>query len=175
MQMQAYNYPLPAGWFLSNEKPLNAAACSMLRDFGYAADPDKPLSEALPEVCSITRHGPRPGDLVEVDGNGGWMGVKPGDKLMLASCDSPRRLNIGRGHHYKTEQGQVSLSNGGPSSIIGMRTEVLRRSERIERASYWRFHLNPEASGGVEFSRPVSVWLWDGSPKAFDKELQEAA
>jgi hypothetical protein len=175
MQTQAYKYPLPADWIMSSERSLNASACSMLRDFGYAADADKPFYEALPEVCTVTRYAPQPGDLVEVDGTGGWMGVKPGEKLMLSSCDAPRRLNIGKGHHYKTEEGQVSLSNGGPSSIVGMRTEVLRRSDRIERASYWRFHLNPEASGGVDFSRPVSVWLWDGSPTAFAQDFQEAA
>lgn len=174
MQGDAYKVGLPDDWLVRKEA-LNESAARLLAMYGYAADPTRAYDEALPEVQSIHRYAPLAGHAVRIEGDGGWMGVKRGDVLVLSSCDERRRLRVGRGRHYRTEEGAVSLSSGGPGSIVGLRTEVLVPTSETIRIPFWRFHLSPEANGGVDFTRPAPVWTWDGDEAAFREPMAEAA
>lgn len=173
MQSKSWRHSPAADWPL-DPKAMSTAACGLLREFGYDARPSGHVHEMLPEVDTVLRHSPAAGHAVRIVGEGGWMGVKPGDLMTLSSNGDRGRLHIGRGHHYMTEEGSVSLSSGGPGSMIGLRTGVLGRTDETVRMGFWRFHGLPEANGGVEFSRPVPVWTWDGSESSFD-DLKEIA
>lgn len=169
MQCAAMRHSPGPNWPL-DQQLMTDAACALLATFGYAPDASKPYDEALPEVTIMHRHSPAPGHAVRIVGDGGWMGVKQGEILTLSSTDERGRLKIGSGRHYLTEDGAVSLSSGGPGSIGGLRTDVLGRTDETMRRRFWRFHLSPEANGGVDFTRPVPVWTWDGDGAAFDHE-----
>lgn len=173
MQSRSYAHGPTPDWPMRKEA-LVEAACSLLREFGYAPDASKGVDHALPEVRIMTRHGPAAGHAVMVDGDGGWMGVRRGDVLTLSSNDDASRLHIGKGVHtmHNGPDGGVSLSSGGPSSMIGIRKDALRRTDRTVRLRFWRFRGLPEANGGVDFTRPVPVWEWDGDERAFN-DLEE--
>lgn len=173
MQSKAYRHNPGADWIIRKEAMVEAA-CSLLREFGYAPDPSKGVDLALPEVRITSTHGPLPGHAVLIDGDGGWMGVRRGDMLVLSSNDDRDRLHVGRGRHtmHGGPDGGVSLSSGGPGSIIGIRKDALRRTGETTRVQFWRFRGLPEANGGVDFTRPAPVWAWDGDDRAFD-EIEE--
>jgi hypothetical protein len=174
MQGEAWRVPLAEDW-LMRRPAVNEAAADLLLRFGYLADATRPYDEALPETQTMHDYAPMPGHAVRITGDKGWMGVEKGDLMTLSSCSEQGRLHIGRGHHTLSESGSVSLSNGGPSSMLGLRTAVLGRTDEIVRMRFWRFHLSPEANGGVDFTRPVPVWTWDGDASAFDELMAEAA
>lgn len=169
MQCAAWRHGPSEDWLI-RPQAMNEAASSLLRDFGYAPDPTRPFDEALPEVLIMHRHSPAPGHAVRVVGSKGWMGVEEGRMLTLSSTDERGRLKIGSGRHYLTEEDSVSLSSGGPGSIGGLRTSVLGRTDETVRMPFWRFHQQREANGGVDFTRPVPVWTWDGDGAAFAYE-----
>jgi len=175
LQSEAWKISLAPDW-LSRKAALNEAAAELLGAFGHDADATVEYDVALPYV-GTARSGAAPvaGDAVRVTGEGGWMGVEQGQLLVLTPCHLDGRMNVGRGRHYLNENGSVSLSSGGPASIIGLRTEVLVPTTETIRIGFWRFHLSPEANGGVDFTRPVGVWNWDGDESAFDDVLGRAA
>lgn len=174
MQSAAWRHEVAADWPM-RDQAVTQAACGLLGTMGYAPDASAPWLEAMPFVGDLLRHAPAPGHVVRIDGEGGWMGVKSGDMLTLSSCGERGRLMIGKGRHHETGTGSVSLSSGGPGSIVGLRTEVLRRTDETVRAWFWRFHMSPEANGGVDYARLVPVWTWDGDASAFDGVAELAA
>jgi len=174
MEHDARAIPLQETWPVS-ESAFNEAASRLLAKHGYLADPSKPYDQALPETQSLGWHRPRPGDAVRLVGDRGWFILPKGEIMTLSSCDAPGRLRIGKGGHYRTEKGSVSLSAGGPSSARGLRTEVLGKTDEFRRMEFWRFHQTAEANGGVYFSRPARVWTWDGDEAGFSDPIGMAA
>lgn len=175
MRSKAWNVSLAPDW-LTRRAALNEAAATLLREFGHQADATVEFDVALPYVGAARPNDvPTPGDAVRITGEDGWNGVPRGGILVLTGCHIESRMNVGRGHHHLHESGLVNLSSGGPASIIGLRTEVLVRTDETVRMGFWRFHLSPEANGGVDFTRPVNLWEWDGAESAFDDVIGRAA
>lgn len=175
MRSAAWNVTLASDW-LMRKAALNEAAAILLRGFGHEADDTVEFDVALPYIGGTRPNTvPVAGDAVRITGEGGWMGVRKGQLLVLTGCHLEGRMNVGCGRHHLYENGLVSLSSGGPASIIGLRTEVLGRTDQTIRVGFWRFHLHPEANGGVDFTRPVNLWEWDGAESAFDDVIGKAA
>lgn len=172
LQSDAWKVPAPKHYPLETQGLMDAA-CALLRLHGYDPDPTKPVEQALPEIQQLITSTPMAGHAVRLTGK--WFIKGPGTIFTLSSTDTPGRLKIGCGSHYMTEDGLVSLSAGGPSSARGLRTECLVATGEIMRVQFWRFHLSPEANGGVYFTRPAAIWEWDGDEAAFSNLSNELA
>lgn len=109
---------------------------------------------------------PRAGHAVRLLGD--WSGAKAGDILALSGARDWRAkaFTIGRGRHYWAgdDASHVSLSSGGPASILKLKASALTRAPDGETApvSFWVFKNHPSAAAntGVDYVRQMPLWLW---------------
>lgn len=168
----AMGVALDPGW-ISRPQAVTEAACRLLASFGYECDPTKEWADAMAAIEVGFRDAPTAGDAVLVDGDGGWMGVRRGQSLVLSDLDGTH-LRIGAGSHRITEGGMIVMTSGGPASIGAFDLTALRPTDEIARVPMWRFSSLPAAGEGVEFVRRARRWLWDGAEAALTP-LRECA
>lgn len=172
MSAAAMGVPLAPDW-ITRQQAVTEAACDLLARFGHDCDPTRDWHDAMEEVVTSRPDRPMAGDAVRVDGHGRWMGVAPGDRLVLSDLDG-RDLRIGRCSHRVTDGGMIVMTSGGPASIGAFDLSVLRPTTEIVRVPMWRFAGLPGAGDGVSYVRRARLWLWDGSEAALD-HAREAA
>ncbi len=153
---------------------VHGPACDLLEELGYDPDRDAEHHLALPE-CGLARTDPSPiaGDAVRLTGR--WSIAMPGTIMTLSSCDVPGGLRIGRGGHYMGDDGTVSLTVGGPSSYLALDVSRLVPTGLVVRRPFWRFFDLAGPDQGVDFTRPVALWEWNGSDADFIHHEEELA
>lgn len=166
-----------AGWRASVdhsniESGVEAAVRDHLRSMGL-----DPNDERSPRMLGVAEHGegvPMPGDLVELIGE--WSCVPAGGMLQLSGMGVAEGYCIGRGRHHM-DGARVSLSTGGPASILRLPASRLVATDRHAEAWFWRFRDGtPRAHAGIDFVRRVRVWQWSGDDADFDADrLSDAA
>lgn len=172
MSAAALDLSLPADW-ITRPQAVTESACELLTRFGHVCDPTRDWQDAMEEIVTERPDAPMSGDAVLVDGDGRWMGVAKGDRLVLSDLDG-RHLRIGRCSHRMTDGGMIVMTSGGPASIGAFDTTVLRPTGVTVRVPMWRFASLPGAGEGVDYVRRGRLWLWDGSEAALDA-MREAA
>lgn len=166
-----------AGWRASVdhsdiEVGVEAAVRDHLRSMGL-----EPGDERSPRMLGVKEHmadTPMPGDVVELLGE--WSCVPAGSTMQLSGMGLATAYGIGRGRHYM-DGDRVSLSTGGPASILRLPASCLVATDRHAEAWFWRFRDGtPCAHAGIDFVRRVRVWQWSGDDADFDADrLSDAA
>lgn len=140
------------------------AVCDILEKVGFRPDRQSDLPDVLPDVTGETDSRPAAGHAVRI--LNGWSIAKPG---ALAVLSGPRgwktkAFTIGIGGHYWEghDDSAVYLSAGGPSSILRLHADKLKRTEDWAPVSFWRFRDTPAANTGIYYTRRVPVWAWSG-------------
>ena len=144
---------------------VQTSACDLLEQAGYAPDRGAAWDLALPEVAAPHLAAPKAGHALRLTAR--WSIAPAGTVLTLSSTDVLGGFRIGRGGHYMEHDGRVRLSCGGPSSFLALDVRAMVPTGEIVRMPFWRFAELPGAGEGVDFTRPVAVWEWDGDDADF--------
>lgn len=140
------------------------AVRAILGAAGFAAREDaESFADMLPPVYFEHNYsGPRAGHGVRLLGN--WFGAEAGTIMTLSGARGygVKGYTIGKGSHYWSgdDSGNVSLSAGGPSSILALNRDALRRTDETAPREFWRFRSTPQAHTGVYYSRVMPLWEW---------------
>lgn len=132
--------------------------------------------ERSPRLLGVAEHAgkvPMPGDVIELLGE--WSCVPAGGTLQMSGMGEADRYAIGRGRHYM-DAGRVSMSTGGPASILRLPVSCLIATDRRAEAWFWRFRDGtPRANAGIDYVRSVRVWQWSGNDADFDSDRMSDA
>lgn len=152
---------------------IDQAACDLLEEMGYRPDRHAPWDLVLAEAGPARTTTPLAGDALRLTGR--WSILPVGTIMTLSSTDTPGGFRIGRGGHYMNHDGGVSLSCGGPSTHLALAVGALVATGEVVRLPFWRFADLPGAGEGVDFTRPVALWEWNGDEADFIVPTTELA
>lgn len=155
------------------EAGLHGSACRLLQACGHSPGPSLPWEKAIREVVAPRGPAPRSGDAVRLTAP--WSIVPAGGILTLSDAGRTDGFRIGRGGHYMEHDGQVHLTAGGPSTHLALDATALVPTGETVRRPFWRFADLPGPGQGVDFTRPVALWEWDGDQTRFLTEPQRIA
>jgi hypothetical protein len=155
------------------EDAIRSSACDLLEAMGHATNREAAWDLAIREATDVDPSRPRAGHALRLTGR--WSIAPEGAVLTLSSTGRTDGFRIGRGGHYMDHDGHVHLTCGGPSSALALDVKAMKPTGEIVRLPFWRFADLPGAGEGVDFTRPVALWEWNGDEADFLDRITELA
>lgn len=150
------------------------STCDLLEACGYAPDRSAAWDLAFAETTTLVTSTPAAGHALRLTAP--WSIAPKGAIMTLSSIDRTGGFRIGRGGHYMDHDGHVHLTSGGPSTATALDVRAMVPTGEIVRMPFWRFADLAGPGEGVDFTRPVALWEWDGDEADFlDRPMELAA
>ncbi|MPR09229.1 hypothetical protein [Microvirga tunisiensis] len=169
----------------SSDRILAEGAKGVLQEIGYSVLGDDDTSRLLPPCPTPTPAyalvqddtDPRPGHAVKL--RNAWCGAEAGRVGALSGTIAHRQkgYTIGFPSSLFQDDEVVSISNGGPVSILYLDISKLTRTPQRVDVRRWRWRTGmAQGHSAVSYVINVPLWIWSGSEADFlDSRMAEIA